>query len=93
MYINNKAHVYLVLQHSYTFYKGGVQYTHDAVLHGVYSTREIAQRVALKVQISSIVDGHAGYVAVLKKSIAGPSIKPSLVVKRAKGGHLLLTKS
>ena len=54
--------VYVVLEHATD--------CTDAVLHGVYTTREIAERVAEAIKQKKMFT--CGYVCVLKKKIKGP---------------------
>ncbi len=45
-----------------------LELSEDAKIHGVYSTREIAENVAFKCQFKP----GSGYVCVLKKRVKGP---------------------
>jgi len=57
-----KPYVFVVLEHAYECLK-------DAEVHGVYTTREIAEAKKDKLEVRSI-----GYVSVLKKPLKGPSL-------------------
>ncbi len=86
MYINHKSYVYIVLEHAYLANvlhnnckiedKYKTIEMRDAYLHGVFSTREIAEGVARRLRVQSLFDEPRGYISVLKKSIKGPSVSP-----------------
>lgn len=54
-------HVYVVLEHE--------RHGYDACVHGVYTTRETAERKKLK--IIKQTEGAVGYICILKKPIHG----------------------
>ncbi len=65
--------VYAVLE----YHKG----KRDERLHGVYTTRKIADNVAAKINLKA----SRGYVCVLKQKIQGPAVK--LRFRRIKNGN------
>ncbi len=71
MMILDEGSVYAVLE----YHKGT---KHDECLHGVYTTREIADAVAAKIRGKL----NSGYVCVLKQKIKGPTWKISLKRKK-----------
>jgi hypothetical protein len=73
MHIQEKGHVYVVINM-------GSILTHGHV-YGVYSTREIAEAKARSERLKSLFDDDEGYVAVLKKSIEGPTLKNHTIVE------------
>ncbi len=60
--------VFIVLEHSWIDKNTRPHTTHDAVVHGVYSTRAIANNKILKLYKTST---SFGYFCVLKKTIEG----------------------
>ncbi len=64
MVILKETAVYAVLEYHNKTKHGA----HDEHLHGVYTTREIADKVANKRRLK----GDSGYVCVLKQKINGP---------------------
>jgi hypothetical protein len=63
--LENTMYVYIVLEHS------DLKYQTDAILHGVFSTREIAENKKLSLHRKRLAK-NVGYVSVLKKRIKGP---------------------
>ena len=60
MIILDEKHVYVVLE---------CHGEHDEKIHGVFTTREIADKVAEKIRSKT----GRGYVCVLKQKVKGPS--------------------
>lgn len=76
MYVNEKGYVYVVVEHHNPDVPG-----HSAIVHGVYSTKFIAEMKRLKLSLDALwSDKPRGYIAVLKKTIEGPSIKVKAVI-------------
>lgn len=75
MHVQEKAHVYLVVNMGDAVNLGQVI--------GVYTTREIADNVARKHKLRQLfdVEESSGYIAVLKKSIEGPSVKTKTLIE------------
>lgn len=75
MHVQEKAHVYLVVNMGDAVHLGQVL--------GVYTTRQIADDVARKHKIKQLFDAeeNSGYIAVLKKSIEGPSVKTKTIIE------------
>lgn len=67
-YVYEHPYVYIVLEHEFILARG-------SVVHGVYTTREIANNAVSK--IASTRPNRHGYLSVLKKPIKGPSPKYS----------------
>lgn len=86
MYVQEKGHVYLVVNMGGPLTLGHV--------YGVYSTREIAEAKARSERLKSLFDDEDGYIAVLKKSIEGPSVKNKLILEALdhRPGLLAVTK-
>jgi hypothetical protein len=92
MFIFKKPHVFFVLE--YPKSKGSViingESTHlysDPYIHGVYSTREIADNKVAKLKYR--YGSGLGYVAVLKKTIEGPRVRYESVFE---GKSLIVVK-
>ena len=84
MHVQEKGHVYIVVNM-------GSILTHGYV-YGVYSTREIAEAKARKERLKGLFDDDEGYIAVLKKSIEGPTLANRVIGENDKTALVLVGK-
>lgn len=65
--------VFVVLEHAWVDKTTRPHKIHDAVVHGAYATREIAEQKRQKIADRSM--GYRGYLCVLKKTVEGKKPK------------------